>query len=221
MAHRHRSGADEALPSFAQRQAFDRPADRIGPIQHPHRLAVCRRRFEHVTQRRDERINAAAQVLQIDEDDVACLHHRIRRLAHLAIQTEHRNAVHRIFEIRRLDHVVLLVAAQTMLRAERGGDLDVTASGQRIERMRQVSGDRSGMREQRYALVVERRAQGGFGDKPIDAESHRYTLERIGGVTSCPLRVIAGPRPGLGPAIHADVLLAAKRRRSSNGYARW
>ena len=118
--------------------------------------------------------------------DVACLHHRIRRLAHLAIQTEHRNAVHRIFEIRRLDHVVLLVAAQPMLRAERRGDLDVTASRQCIERMRQVLGDRSGMREQGHALAAERRAQGGFGDKPIDAEFHRYTLERIGGVASRP-----------------------------------
>ena len=70
MAHRQRPGADEAFPAGAQRQAFDRPPDGIGPIQHPHRFAVLRRRFEHVAQRRDERVDAAAQILQIDEHDV-------------------------------------------------------------------------------------------------------------------------------------------------------
>jgi hypothetical protein len=39
----------------------------------------------------------------------------------------------RIREARRLDHVVLLVAAQTMLRSEGGGDFDITARGKRIE----------------------------------------------------------------------------------------
>ena len=83
--------------------------------------------------------------------------------------------MHRIVEVRQLDHVVLLVAAQAMLRTERGAELDVAACGQRIERMRQVFRDRSRMREQRHALARERRAQGGFGDKPVDAEFHDGT----------------------------------------------
>ena len=172
MAHRQRPGADKTLPAGAQRQTFDRPPDGIGPIQHPHRFAVLRRRFEHIAQRRDERINAAAQILQIDEDDVACLQHRFRRLAHFAIQAEHRDAMHRIVEVLRLDHVVLLVAAQAMLRTEGGRDLDIAAGGQRIERMRQVGRDRSGMREQGDAPAVKRRSQSGFGDKAVDAEFH-------------------------------------------------
>ena len=121
MAHRQRPGADKAFPAGAQRQAFDRPADRIGPVQHPDRFAVLRRRFEHVAQRGDERINPATQILQIDEDDIERIHHRIGRLAHFAVQAEHRDAVHRIVKVRRLDHVVLLVAAQAMLRTEGGG----------------------------------------------------------------------------------------------------
>jgi hypothetical protein len=95
-------------------------------------------RFEDVAQRRDERIDTATQVLQIDEDDIACIHHRIGRLAHFSIQAEYRDAMHRIVEVRRFDHVVLLVAAQAMLRTESGGDIDVAASGQCIERVRQV-----------------------------------------------------------------------------------
>ena len=78
----------------------------------------------------------------------------------------------RIVEVLRLDHVVLLVAAQAMLRTEGGGDLDVAASGQSIERMRQVGRDRSGMRQQGNAPAGKRRPQRGFGDKAVDAEFH-------------------------------------------------
>ena len=172
VTHWQRSGANKAFPPRPQRQAFDRPADWIGPIEHPHRFPVLRRRFQEIAQRRDERIDAATQVLQIDENDIECAHHRISRLAHLAIQAEDRDAMHRVVEVRRLDHVVLLVAAQTMLRTERGGELDVAARGQRIERVRQVLRDGSRMREQCNAPAVERRAQRGFGDKSIDAKFH-------------------------------------------------
>ena len=166
------AGADEALPAGPQRQAFDRPAGRIGPVEHPHGLPVFRRRFQHVAQRRDEGVDAAAEILQVDQQHVERVHHRVGRPAHLAVEAEHRNAVHRIVEVRRLDHVVLLVAAQAVLRAEGGGELDVAARGQRIERMGQVCGDRGRMRQQRDALALERRAQGGFGEQAIDAEFH-------------------------------------------------
>ncbi len=83
--------------------------------------------------------------------------------------------MHRIVEVRRLDHVVLLVAAQAVLRTEGSGELDVAACGERVERMRQVLRDRRRMREQRHALARERRAQRGFGDKPVNAEFHDGT----------------------------------------------
>ena len=142
---------------------------------------MLRCRFEDVAQRRDERINPATQILQIDEDHIECIHHRIRRLAHVAIEAEDRDAMHRIVEVRRLDHVVLLVAAQAMLRTEGSADLHVAACGQRIQRVRQVFRDGSGMREQRHAPAAERRAQSGFGDKSIDAKLHGCTA----GENSC------------------------------------
>ena len=114
---------------------------------------MFRGRLEHVAQGRDERVDAATEILQIDEQHVECVHHRIRRPAHVAVKTEDRNAVHRILEIRRFDHVVLLVAAQPVLRAEGGADLHVAAGGERIERMRQVFCDGRGMRKQRDALA--------------------------------------------------------------------
>jgi hypothetical protein len=48
-------------------------------------------------------------------------------LTHLAVQAEHRDAERRIGEVGRLDHVVLLVAAQAVLRAEGGRRLHVAA----------------------------------------------------------------------------------------------
>ena len=80
--------------------------------------------------------------------------------------------VDRIVEVRRLDHVVLLVAAQTVLRPEGRGQPDVAAGGQRVERMGQVRGERGGMGEQGDALALQRGAQRGVGEQPVDAEDH-------------------------------------------------
>jgi hypothetical protein len=83
--------------------------------------------------------------------------------------------MHRIVEVRRLDHVVLLVAAQSMLRTEGGGDLQVAAADQRIQRMRQIFRNGSGMREHRHAPAPQRCAQGWFGDESVDAKFHDCT----------------------------------------------
>ncbi len=158
MAHRHRSGADEALTPGLQPQALDGTADGIGAIQHPHRLAMFGRCFEDVAQGGDERIDTATQILQVDENDVEGVHHRVGRPAHLSIQTEDRDAMHRIVVVRRLDHVVLLVAAKAMLRTEGGGEFDVTARGQSVKGMPQVVGDRGRVRKQGDTPTLKRRA---------------------------------------------------------------
>ena len=158
MAHRQRAGADEALPARAQPQALDRPAGRIGPIEHPDRLAMPRRGLQHVAQRGDEGVDAAAEVLQVDQQDVEGLHHGRRRSPHRAVEAEDRDAVHRVGKVRRLDHVVLLVAAQAVLRTERRRQFQIGKRGQRVERMHQLARHRGGMREQRDALAGERLA---------------------------------------------------------------
>ncbi len=172
MAHRQGPRTNEALPARPQPQAFDRPADRIWPVEHPYCLALYRCSLEDVAQRRDERVNAATQVLQIDQHHVEAVRHRGGWPTHLAVQAEDRDAVQRILEIRRLDHVVLLVAAQPVLRSESGRDVELAAGEERVERMRQVDCDRGGMREQRYAFAGKRRAQGGLAEESIDAELH-------------------------------------------------
>src|SRR5690606_938412 len=117
MTHRQWARPYEALPTRSETQTFDRPPGGIRPIEHPHFFLVRCRRFEHVTEGRNERIDAAAEVLKVDEQDVERIHHLRRRTAHVSVQTEHRNAVARVVKRRGLDHVVLLIAAQPMLRS--------------------------------------------------------------------------------------------------------
>jgi hypothetical protein len=109
---------------------------------------------------------------QIDEQHIEAVHHRRRRAAHRAVEAEDRNVVHRIEVIRRLDHVVLLVAPQPVLRAERRGEAQAGEGRERIERMPQVAGDGGGVRQQRHTASGERLAQRGLLDQPVDAELH-------------------------------------------------
>ena len=107
--------------------------------------------------------------------------HRLAgRAAHLAVEAEHRDSVDRVDEVGAFDHIVLLVAAQPVLRAERGGQADVGASGERVEAVREVARDRGGMRDQRDALAVQRGAQRRVGEQPFDTEFHarRYSGSR-------------------------------------------
>lgn len=58
-----------------------------------------------------------------------------------------------------LDHVVLLVAPSSMLRAEGGGELEVGQGGGRVEAVRQVGRDRGGMGRQGDAAAGQRAAR--------------------------------------------------------------
>ncbi len=80
--------------------------------------------------------------------------------------------MHRIEEIRRLHHIVLLVAAQTVLRAESGGQADIRQRGQRVERMGQIGGNRGWVSQQGNATTGERAAQIGFGKQSIESETY-------------------------------------------------
>ena len=133
---------------------------------------MLRRRLQHVPQRGDEGVDAAAQVLQVDEQDVEGLHRCVGGFAHFAVEAEHRYAQDRVVEVRALDHVVLLVAAQPVLRAEGGGQLHVAERGQRVQRVGQVCRHRGGMGQQGYAAAGERLAQFRLGEEPIDSELH-------------------------------------------------
>src|SRR6185295_15669022 len=84
--------------------------------------------------------------------------------------------IDRIIEIGRLDHVVLFVAAQPMLRAESGSQLKIAQRRQSVERMNQITRHRRWMRQQRYALAGKRSAQLWLFNQSVDAEFHSLTI---------------------------------------------
>ena len=147
VAHRDRAGADEALPARTKRQPLDRSAGGIGPVEHPHALAMLGGGFEHVKQGRDVGVDAAAEVLQVDQDRVERAHRLAGRAAVLAVEAEDGDSVGRVGEVRGLHHIVLEVAADAMLGAEHGGHVQ-PGRGQRVEAVRQVVGHRRRMGEQ-------------------------------------------------------------------------
>ena len=134
----------------------------------PLRAAV----LEQVAQRRQEGVDAAAHVLQVHEQDVEGIHHCRSRPAHFPVEAEYRNAVHGVGVVVRLDHVVLLVAAQAVLRAEGGRELDVGDPRQRVERMHEARGDRGRMGEQGDAASRQRLLQHAIREQALDAEFH-------------------------------------------------
>src|SRR5215475_3049330 len=138
MAHRQRACADKTFPAGAQLQTLDRAANRIGPVQHPDRLAMPSRGFEDVAQGRDERIDPTPKVLQVDKHHIERVDHLVCRLAHLSVETENRNTVYWIVVVRRLGYGVLRLDPQTNLGHENGTGLDPPALDKNIKRIRNI-----------------------------------------------------------------------------------
>ena len=132
---------------------------------------MARRFLEQVEQRGDEGVDPATQVLEVEQEHIGAGHHLAGGAAHLAIEAEHGDAIDGIGLVAGLDHIVLLVALQTMLWAEGAGDVH-PGGDQCVERMGEIPRHRSRMRDERDAFAVERPAQGGVGKQPVDTEFH-------------------------------------------------
>ena len=172
VTHRQRSSADEALPPLPQAEPFDRSTDGVRPIEDPHALLPSRRFLEDVAQGGDEGVDAATDVLQIDEEDVEGVHHRRRRPAHLAVQAEDRDPVHGVDEVGRLHHVVLLVAPEPVLGTEGRRQADVTEPRERVERVHECARLGGRMGEERHSPAGERSPQRGIIQQAIETEAH-------------------------------------------------
>ena len=93
------------------------------------------RRFQHIAQGRDEGVDAATEILQINQQHIEGIHHGVCRAAHIPVETKYGNTQHRIDEIRGFHHIVLLVAAQAVLWTKRSAECNVRQTGQGIQRM--------------------------------------------------------------------------------------
>ena len=173
MAHGHRRCAYKALMSSHQQSAFNRATSRVRTVQHPHLFAGLCRLFQQVKQRGYKGVDSAAQVLQIEQEDIGRRHHLRGGTAHFAIKAENRDTVMRIDLVRSFDHIVLLIAFEPMLRAKSSGYIHARFN-QSIERVSQICCHAGGVRDQRNTLAFQWFAQFRFCQQTINSKFHRH-----------------------------------------------
>ena len=91
---------------------------------------------------------------------------------HFPVEAEHRDIVNRVQKIFGFDHIVLLVAAQAMLRSKRGGQVDIIKCRQGIQAVHQFVRHRSGMGKQSNPLARQRPTQVGIFDQTVYSKFH-------------------------------------------------
>src|SRR5439155_20470309 len=101
-----------------------------------------------------------------------------------AVEDPPRDAVHGIREVRRLDHVVLLVAAKAVLRPERRREPHVATCRERVDRVRQVARHRRGMRDEPDPPAGQRAAKRRVVEQSIQTESHALGSRRMANASS-------------------------------------
>ena len=156
MAHRNREHPDKRLEARDEDRPFDlRAADRVGPIADDDLQPAALRRLQTVGHRVDVGVNPDANVLQIDHEDVEIAEHVVGRFAGLAVERVHGDAADLVAAVPRLDHVVLHVGSEAVLRAEDGGKARARVHGQAVGDVPQVSIDRSGVADDADPRAVE------------------------------------------------------------------
>jgi hypothetical protein len=108
-------------------------ANRVRPVADDHGNAVPRRRAQTVRHRVDERIDPGPDILQVDHQDVDVSKHLGCRLPRLAVERVHGHPPGRILAMGRLDHVVLDVRSEAVLRSEDGAQRDAVGPGKPVD----------------------------------------------------------------------------------------
>ena len=122
-----------------------------------------------------------ADILEVDDEHVEIAQHLGRRLARLAVQRVDRHAADLVVRVPRLDHVVLHVRPEPVLRAENGGQLRAAgAAASRSATWRELAIDRRRVADDADAAAVER------GSRPAAAR-----IRAVSGISHdyrrCPL----------------------------------
>jgi hypothetical protein len=130
VAHRNWKLPDKGRVRRIEQRPFERdPADRIRAVADHHFDAMLHRGAQAVGHRVHKRVDAGPHVLQVHHEDIEPGEHLSRRLARFAVQGVDRQAPAGVLRVRALDHVVLQVGAEPVLRPEDRGERDVRIQG--------------------------------------------------------------------------------------------
>src|SRR5437773_1103948 len=123
-------------------------AERIRPIEDDDLLAGGGAGLERERRRPLEGVDARPDVLELDEQQVDALQHLRRGRAGLRVEAVDRNAELGIDAVSRLDHVVLLLAGEAVLRPEEGAQALAAETADDVACRDQLGRDGRGVQEQ-------------------------------------------------------------------------
>ena len=175
--HRDRELADERRVRRVERRALDGvAADRIRPIAHDDADAVPAGGAQAVGHRVDVGVDARADVLEIDDQHVDVGEHLARsaRASRCRANAPARAASRR--RVRRLDHVLLQVRAEAVLRAEHRRQRPVAGRGEAIRGVPEPASIEAGLqtRPTRWpAIRLSIRAV----EQAIESEAYRASAD--------------------------------------------
>ena len=167
MAHGNRRQPYEAAEGRVEDVALDRAADGIGTIQDHHLDARLGAGFQTAQQRPDECVVTRADILEVDHQHVETVEHGRRRLAAFAVERVHRQPRAGVAVPFPLDHVVLRLSAQAVLRAEERAQVVAERRVQQRHRVAESAVDACGVREQADAASMQ--TPGVLLDEPIQS----------------------------------------------------
>jgi hypothetical protein len=113
-----------------QHRPFDvDAANRVRPVADDRLDAVLAASRQAIRHRVDVGVDAGADVLKIDDEGVEPLQHGGRRLACLAVERIDRHASQVVARVRRLDHVLLEIRPEAVLRPENRAQYRIAPRG--------------------------------------------------------------------------------------------
>ena len=150
-------------------------AERVGPVEDDNGLPVFKTRLHSAQHTACISVRPRPDVLQIYHEDVDFFEHFGGRLAVFAVERIHgqpRAAVYFVED----GHVSLLVAVNSVLRAEERDELHIFCAPQNVYCARPEAVDAGGVGEQPHALARYRREVAGF--EHVDSEHYFRFLRR-------------------------------------------
>src|SRR5262245_27873109 len=124
------------MPGLQNVSFNSQSADRIGAIEYDEPLAEFARGLHRQGHRVNECVDARAHVLKIEDQRVYAAQHLSGRLAKLAVKRMSHNARARVAKAPPFDHIVLRLAANSVLRSEKGRQIN---AGMAVKQVRGMS----------------------------------------------------------------------------------
>jgi hypothetical protein len=167
---------DERFEARFEHGPLDRHAsDRVRPVADDHRHIVPLRCPQAVGHGVDVGVDPGADILKVDHDRVQAGEHLGGRLARFTVERVDGHLPSRVLGVGRLDHVLLQVRPEAVLRAEDGADPDAGRLGA-FDDVLEAGVDRRRVAHEAYRAATQQLAV----EQDIGTEDERHGRHHTG-----------------------------------------